>query len=88
MDNKLYNLKDTQNNSLWGKELYNPNDHLPETKEYGITSFVYRARDPFDPEKIHSFFNQEWPGVIRSKGFFGYLLDLLLLKKFPKQELL
>ena len=35
-----------------------------------LTSFVYRARAPFDPKKIHSFFNQEWPGVIRAKGFF------------------
>ena len=70
MDTKLYNLKDAQNHPLWAQELYNPNDHLPETEEYGITSFVYRARDPFDPEKIHSFFNQEWPGVIRAKGFF------------------
>ena len=26
--------------------------------------------EPFDPSKIHNFFNQEWPGVIRSKGFF------------------
>ncbi len=70
MDTKLYNLKEAQNHPLWAQELYNPNDHLPETEEYGVTSFVYRARDPFDPEKIHSFFNQEWPGVIRAKGFF------------------
>ena len=70
MDTSLYDLKDAQNHPLWAQELYNPNDHTPETEEYGITSFVYRARDPFDPEKIHTFFNQEWPGVIRAKGFF------------------
>ena len=70
MDTNLYDLKEAQNHPLWAQELYNPNDHTPETEEYGVTSFVYRARDPFDPEKIHSFFNQEWPGVIRAKGFF------------------
>ena len=70
MDTSLYDLKEAQNHPLWAQELYNPNDHTPETEEYGITSFVYRARDPFDPEKIHTFFNQEWPGVIRAKGFF------------------
>tara|TARA_A100001011_G_C14234307_1_gene810283 strand:+ start:311 stop:1522 length:1212 start_codon:yes stop_codon:yes gene_type:complete len=70
MNTNLYDLKDAQNHPLWAQELYNPDDHTPETEEYGITSFVYRARDPFNPEKIHSFFNQEWPGVIRAKGFF------------------
>ena len=70
MNTNLYDLKEAQNHPLWAQELYNPDDHTAETEEYGVTSFVYRARDPFDPEKIHSFFNQEWPGVIRAKGFF------------------
>ena len=70
MNTNLYDLKEAQNHPLWAQELYNPDEHAPETEEYGVTSFVYRARDPFDPEKIHSFFNQEWPGVIRAKGFF------------------
>ena len=70
MNTNLYDLKEAQNHPLWAQELYNPDNHKPETEEYGVTSFVYRARDPFDPEKIHSFFNQEWPGVIRAKGFF------------------
>ena len=70
MDTKSYNLEEAQNHPLWAQELYKPNEHIPETEEYGITSFVYRARDPFNPEKIHAFFDQEWPGVIRAKGFF------------------
>jgi len=55
---------------LWAQELYNFKDHVPETEEYGIISFVYRTREPFDPIKIHQFFNEEWPGVVRAKGFF------------------
>ena len=70
MDTKLYNLEEAQEHPLWAQELYNPNEHVPETEEYGITSFVYRAREPFDPAKIHDFFNQEWAGVVRAKGFF------------------
>jgi len=70
MDTKLYDLEEAQDHPLWAQELYNPNAHVPETDEYGITSFVYRARAPFDPKKFHEFFTQEWPGVIRAKGFF------------------
>ena len=70
MGTGLYNLEEAQEHPLWAQELYRPDAHIPETEEYGIVSFVYRARAPFDPEKIHQFFNQEWPGVIRAKGFF------------------
>ena len=70
MDTGLFDLQEAQEHPLWAQELYNPNDHVPETEEYGITSFVYRAREPFDPAKIHAFFNQEWPGIVRAKGFF------------------
>jgi G3E family GTPase len=55
---------------LWHKELNSPETHVPETEEYGISSFVYRERRPFDPVKFLSFLNQPWPGVIRAKGHF------------------
>ena len=52
----------------WAKEL--AGFHTPETEEFGITSFVYRARRPFHPVRLTAHFANEWPGVIRSKGFF------------------
>ena len=70
IDTGLYNLEEAQSHPLWAQELYNPGEHVPETEEYGITSFVYRAKEPFDPAKIYAFFNKEWPGVVRAKGFF------------------
>ena len=69
MNTGRFNLEEAQDH-LYGQELNNHKEHIPETEEYGITSFVYRARELFIPEKIHAFFYQEWPGVVRSKGFF------------------
>lgn len=43
---------------------------MPETKEYGVAGYVYRARRPSIPEKIMTVLNGEMPGVIRAKGHF------------------
>jgi G3E family GTPase len=70
LDTHLFDFEKAQNHPLWAKELYDFETHTPETEEYGIEHFVYRARRPFDPQKLHSFFGQSWPNVIRCKGHF------------------
>lgn len=65
-----FDFDKAQEHPLWAKELYGFSDHVPETEEYGISSFVYRARRPFHPEKLHKFIHSSWPGVIRAKGHF------------------
>ena len=66
----LFDFEKAHEHPLWAKELYGFADHVPETEEYGVQSFVYRARQPFDPKKIHNLLNGSLPGVIRAKGHF------------------
>jgi len=70
LDTGLFDFDAAHRHPTWFKELNGFAKHSPETEEYGISSFVYRARGPFEPEKLHAFFNASWPGVIRAKGFF------------------
>lgn len=66
MNTKLFDLDQAAEAPGWLQELRG--EHVPETEEYGISSFVYRARKPFHPQRLWQWFNTEWPGVIRSKG--------------------
>ena len=70
LDTGMFDFDKAHEHPMWAKELYGFADHVPETEEYGVTSFVYRARQPFIPEKILSVLNGDMPGVIRAKGHF------------------
>jgi G3E family GTPase len=65
-----FDIDKAETHPLWYKELHGFRDHVPETEEYGIRSFVYREKRPFHPAKLQAFLDRTWPGVVRAKGFF------------------
>ncbi|MFZ6762894.1 MULTISPECIES: zinc metallochaperone GTPase ZigA [Acetobacterales] len=52
----------------WAQALSGP--HRPESEEFGITNFVWRARRPLHPARFKAFIEGPLPGVLRAKGFF------------------
>ncbi|MGO3891360.1 MAG: zinc metallochaperone GTPase ZigA [Paenalcaligenes sp.] len=64
----LFDFEEASKAPGWLQELCGT--HTPETEEYGIRNFVYHARRPFHPERFLDLIQSEWPGVVRSKGFF------------------
>ncbi len=70
LDTGLFDFDTAHEHPMWAKELYGFANHTPEDEEYGIESFAYHARAPFDPQKLHAILNGTLPGVIRAKGHF------------------
>jgi G3E family GTPase len=70
LDTGLFDYEKAESSAGWIRELQG--EHTPETEEYGISSFTYQTSQPFDGEKLWSFFNEDdnWRGILRSKGFF------------------
>lgn len=68
LNTKIFDFEKAAQSAGWAKEL--AGEHTPETEEYGISSFTYKRDRPFHPERFAQSLQSEWPGVIRSKGFF------------------
>lgn len=69
LNTELYNEAFEASSSAWIEEL--ENKHIPETEEYGISSFVFREKRPFHPVRFWNYIQSNWPAsILRSKGLF------------------
>jgi G3E family GTPase len=68
LDTGLFDMSRAEEMAGWIQELRG-GEHTPETEEYGISSLVWRSREPLHPARFHAAITQRWPGVVRSKGF-------------------
>lgn len=65
----LFDYDKAEQSAGWLKELNK--EHVPETEEYGISSFVFRDQRPFHPGRFMKYIRNSWPSnVVRSKGLF------------------
>ena len=68
LDTKRFDFDEAAKSPGWMKVMRG--EETSEVDEYGFSSFVYRARRPFHPLRFWQVIQREWPGVVRSKGFF------------------
>lgn len=65
----LFNLEKASNSAGWLKELQiGIENHVPETDEYGISSFVYKRKEPFHTERLYEWLQNMPDDIVRSKG--------------------
>ena len=66
----LFDFETAEQSAGWIEEL-DKVEHTPETDEYGISSFVYKSKKPFDPDRFWYYVQNKFPtSIIRSKGLF------------------
>jgi G3E family GTPase len=68
LNTNKFNFESAMNNPSWMMELRG--EETKETEEYGISSFVFRERRPFHPERLWELLTNLPNEVLRSKGFF------------------
>ncbi|WP_436376902.1 GTP-binding protein [Cytobacillus sp. BC1816] len=68
LNTSLFDFETASQGAGWIKELNE--EHTPETEEYGISSFVYRRKRPFHPERFMQWLEDFPADIVRAKGFF------------------
>ncbi|WP_343419618.1 GTP-binding protein [Candidatus Flexifilum breve] len=66
LNTNLFDMDAAQRSAGWLKELQG--EHTPETEEYGLSSFVFRSRRPFHPQRVMDFIKSDlMKSVLRSE---------------------
>eukprot|EP00928_Gymnodinium_smaydae_P013184 TRINITY_DN14819_c0_g1_i1.p1 TRINITY_DN14819_c0_g1~~TRINITY_DN14819_c0_g1_i1.p1 ORF type:complete len:1021 (+),score=251.56 TRINITY_DN14819_c0_g1_i1:43-3063(+) len=71
LNTNRFSMSEAETNEKWLKEA-RIGEHLPESEEFGISSFPYRRRKPFHPGRLKALLDT--PGalpssLLRAKGF-------------------
>lgn len=83
LNTKLFDMAFAQKSEAWQKELLT--EHKSEKEEYSITSFVYKARLPFNSKKINALLSSnKLKGVIRAKGIYCIDSDMDRVYEFSQ----
>jgi G3E family GTPase len=72
LDTGRFDLPSLVQSPGWMKNMEANDERLPESDTYGISSWVYRERAPFHPQRLLDFLNRPWRNgrLLRSKGYF------------------
>lgn len=68
----LFDLPSLAASPGWMKKMQADDTPASESDTYGVTSWVYRERAPFHPQRLLNFLQQPWHNgrLLRSKGYF------------------
>lgn len=79
LDTKLFDFEESSMTAGWIEALENPEemDESGEELEYGISTFVYKRREPMNRKKFYDYLNTKWDkSIIRTKGVVYFSDDL------------
>ena len=85
IDNKLFDFEAVSMSAGWISALDNKeeHDHSEEALEYGIETFVYYRRSPFNRKLFYNFMKKEWDrSIIRTKGVVYFTDELNMAYMF------
>ena len=85
IDNKLFDFETVSMSAGWISALddHDEHDESEEALEYGIETFVYYRRAPFDRKKFYKFKDKKWDkSIIRTKGVVYFADELNMAYMF------
>ncbi|SAL63570.1 GTP-binding protein [Caballeronia humi] len=70
VNSERFDFDETASAAGWLMTLHGQREADEAAEAAGIAHLVYRARRPFHPQRLWNLLHEEWPHVLRSKGFF------------------